>query len=70
MGLSAGYKHRGALMGGLLKDSEIVFNVSNLFDKRYLGGVFHDVASTNPLTTGRYFLGSPRTFSVTLRTTL
>ena len=65
VGLSASYKF-GAVFGPL-KGVELAFNVDNLFDKRYLGGVGAELTTSNPLTSGRYFLGSPRTFFVTLR---
>ncbi|QGZ42110.1 TonB-dependent receptor-like protein [Pseudoduganella flava] len=50
-----------------LRDSEIAFNIDNAFDKRYLGGLGAELTTSNPLTSGRYFLGSPRTFFLTLR---
>ncbi|HSW04081.1 TonB-dependent receptor, partial [Aquabacterium sp.] len=52
---------------GVLKKAELSFNIDNLLDKRYLGGLGMELATANPLTSGRYFLGGPRTFFVTLR---
>lgn len=66
-GLSASYKVGGGFLGVLSK-TEITFNVDNLLNKRYLGGLGAELATGNPSTTGRYFLGSPRTFYVALRT--
>ena len=47
--------------------TEFAFNVDNLFDRQYLGGVGAELTSSNPLTTGRYFLGSPRTLFATMK---
>jgi iron complex outermembrane recepter protein len=52
---------------GPLKKAELSFNIDNLTDKRYLGGLGMELATANPLTSGRYFLGGPRTFFVALR---
>lgn len=52
---------------GPLKQAELAFNVDNVTDKRYLGGVGMELTTSNPLTSGRYFLGGPRTFFLTLR---
>ena len=49
------------------KKAELSFNVDNLTDKRYLGGLGMELTTANPLTSGRYFLGGPRTFFVALR---
>ena len=65
VGVSASYK-LGASFGAL-KGIELGFNVDNLFNKRYLGGVGAELTTSNPLTSGRYFLGSPRTLFFTLR---
>ena len=65
VGVSASYK-LGATFGAL-KGIELAFNVDNLLNKRYLGGVGAELTTSNPLTSGRYFLGSPRTFFLTLR---
>ncbi|HKX44841.1 MAG TPA: TonB-dependent receptor [Burkholderiaceae bacterium] len=63
LGASTSYK-----FGGAFSKTEISFNVENLLNKRYLGGVGAELATGNPSTTGRYFLGSPRTFYVAVRT--
>lgn len=63
LGLSASYRP-----GGVFNKTEISFNVENLLNKRYLGGVGSELSTGNPSTTGRYFLGSPRTFYVAVRT--
>jgi outer membrane receptor protein involved in Fe transport len=52
---------------GALKKAELSFNIDNLTDKRYLGGLGMELTTANPLTSGRYFLGGPRTFFVALR---
>ncbi|HEY9066799.1 MAG TPA: TonB-dependent receptor [Burkholderiaceae bacterium] len=65
VGVSAAYKFGPTF--NLLKGVELAMNVDNLFNKRYLGGLGAELTTSNPLTTGRYFLGSPRTFFVTLR---
>jgi iron complex outermembrane receptor protein len=52
---------------GPLKKAELSFNIDNLTDKRYLGGLGMELSTANPLTSGRYFLGGPRTFFVALR---
>jgi outer membrane receptor protein involved in Fe transport len=69
VGLSTSYRFMASLFGHP-SPSEIQFNVDNLFDKRYLSGIGMELVSGNPLTTGRYFLGSPRTFFISLRTHL
>lgn len=66
VGLSGGWTLPKGWIG-LTKKAEISFNVDNLFNERYLGGLGAELSTSNPLTTGRYFLGSPRTFFVTLR---
>ncbi|SFU93866.1 TonB-dependent Receptor Plug Domain [Pseudoduganella namucuonensis] len=68
-GLALSYRPRGSLLG-MLRDVELSFNVDNLFDRRYLGGVGAELTTSNPLTSGRYFLGSPRTLFFTLRSRL
>ena len=65
VGLSARYRLEPGLLG--MRDAELSFNVDNLFDKRYLGGLGMELTTSNPLTSGRYFLGSPRALSMTLR---
>ena len=67
VGLSASYKLQDKLFGVFSKP-ELAFNIDNLLDKRYLGGIGAELTTASPLTSGRYFLGSPRTFFVTLRT--
>jgi outer membrane receptor protein involved in Fe transport len=67
VGLSLSYKPSGKFLGTFSK-TEFAFNADNLFDKRYLGGLGTELTTSNPLTTGRYFLGSPRTLFVTMRT--
>jgi outer membrane cobalamin receptor len=52
---------------GPLKKAELSFNIDNVTDKRYLGGLGMELSTANPLTSGRYFLGGPRTFFVALR---
>jgi len=52
---------------GPLKKAELSFNIDNLTDKRYLGGLGMELTTANPLTSGRYFLGGPRTIFVALR---
>jgi len=69
VGVSGNYSPGGTVFG-IFHDTEIGFNVDNLFDKRYLGGLGAELTTSNPLTSGRYFLGSPRTFYVALRTHL
>ncbi len=64
VGLSGAYKFGTA---GLLKGVELAFNIDNLLGKHYLGGIGAELTTSNPLTSGRYFLGSPRTFFLTLR---
>jgi outer membrane receptor for ferrienterochelin and colicin len=65
--LSASYKPSGSIFSYFTK-SELSLNVTNLFNRSYLGGFGQELISSNPLTTGRYFLGSPRTLFVALRT--
>lgn len=65
VGLSASLRPQFGL--AWLRDAELAFNVDNLFDKRYLGGLGAELTTSNPLTSGRYFLGSPRTLFMTLR---
>jgi iron complex outermembrane receptor protein len=67
VGLSASYRPAGSYLG-YFRNVELSFNVDNLFDKRYLGGLGSELTTSNPLTSGRYFLGSPRTLYFTLRT--
>ncbi|MEC4593820.1 TonB-dependent receptor [Nitrospirillum amazonense] len=67
VGLSATYRLDDNWVGPL-HDTEIAVNVDNLFDQYYLAGIGMELTTSNPLTSGRYFLGSPRTFVVTLRT--
>lgn len=67
VGLNFSYKPGASLFGHGTR-TEFAFNVDNLFDKRYLGGVGTELTSSNPLTTGRYFLGSPRTLFASMRT--
>jgi outer membrane receptor protein involved in Fe transport len=52
---------------GPLKQAELAFNVDNATNKRYLGGVGMELTTSNPLTSGRYFLGGPRTLFLTFR---
>lgn len=66
VGLNLSYK-AGTLFGRGTS-TEFSFNVDNLFDRRYLAGVGAELTSSNPLTTGRYFLGSPRTLFASMRT--
>ncbi|MYN40387.1 TonB-dependent receptor [Duganella sp. FT109W] len=66
VGLNFSYKPSGSLFGYGSR-TEFAVNVDNLFDRRYLGGVGAELTSSNPLTTGRYFLGSPRTLYATMR---
>lgn len=66
VGASGSYKLPNHLLGYFDK-SELSFDVSNLFNKAYIGGYGQELISANPLTSGRYFLGSPRTFSLALR---
>ncbi|WP_332878628.1 TonB-dependent receptor domain-containing protein [Massilia sp. S19_KUP03_FR1] len=65
-GLNVTYKPSGSLFG-FGSRTEFAFNVDNLFDRRYLGGVGTELTSSNALTTGRYFLGSPRTLYASMR---
>ncbi|MFZ6773911.1 TonB-dependent receptor domain-containing protein [Undibacterium sp. SXout7W] len=65
VGLSASYRPSGSMMG--MSKFELGFNVENLFDKKYLSGVGSELTTSNPLTSGRYFLGSPRTMFFTVR---
>nr|WP_315218880.1 TonB-dependent receptor [uncultured Duganella sp.] len=66
VGLNFTYKPRGSLFGYGSR-TEFALNVDNLFDRHYLGGVGAELSSSNPLTTGRYFLGSPRTLYASMR---
>lgn len=66
VGLNLTYKPRGSLFGYGSR-TEFAVNVDNLFDRHYLGGVGAELTSSNPLTTGRYFLGSPRTLYASMR---
>jgi outer membrane receptor protein involved in Fe transport len=66
VGLNFTYKPRGSLFG-FGSRTEFALNVDNLFDRHYLGGVGAELTSSNPLTTGRYFLGSPRTLYASMR---
>ncbi len=65
VGLSLRYRPAFEALG--LKNPELSFNVDNLFNKRYLGGLGAELTTSSPLVTGRYFLGSPRTLFFTLR---
>ena len=65
VGLSARYAPQLGL--AWLRNAEVSFNVDNLFDKRYLGGIGSELTTSNPLTSGRYFLGSPRAVYLSLR---
>jgi iron complex outermembrane receptor protein len=65
VGLSARYAPRLGL--AWLRNAELSFNVDNVFDKRYLGGIGSELTTSNPLTSGRYFLGSPRALYLSLR---
>jgi len=67
VGLSGSYKLTGNLFS-YFNRTELSFNIDNLFNKSYLGGFGQELVSSNPLTSGRYFLGSPRTMFVALRT--
>jgi outer membrane cobalamin receptor len=70
VGLNFSYRPSGSLFGspfGHASRTEFAFNVDNLFDRHYLGGVGAELTSSNPLTTGRYFLGSPRTLFATMK---
>ncbi|MFS2008038.1 TonB-dependent receptor domain-containing protein [Duganella sp. CT11-25] len=69
VGMSLSYRPKGSFLG-YIRNAELAFNVDNLFDKRYLGGVGAELTTSNPLTSGRYFLGSPRTLFFTLRASL
>jgi outer membrane cobalamin receptor len=69
VGMSLSYRPKGGFLG-YFRNVELAFNVDNLFDKRYLGGVGAELTTSNPLTSGRYFLGSPRTLFFTLRAAL
>lgn len=66
VGLGLSYRLPGQYLG-YFRDVALSFNVDNLFDKRYLGGVGAELSNSNPLTSGRYFLGSPRTLFATVR---
>ena len=66
VGVNFTYKPRGSLFGYGSR-TEFALNVDNLFDRHYLGGVGAELSSSNPLTTGRYFLGSPRTLYASMR---
>ncbi len=66
VGLNFSYKPRGSLFGYGSR-TEFALNVDNLFDRHYLGGVGTELTTSNPLTTGRYFLGSPRTLYASMR---
>ncbi|MDE1145060.1 MAG: TonB-dependent receptor [Azospirillaceae bacterium] len=66
VGLSATYRLPDDWVGPL-HDTEIAVNVDNLLNEHYLSGIGMELTTTNPLSSGRYFLGSPRTFVVTLR---
>lgn len=66
VGLNFSYKPRGSLFGYGSR-TEFAVNVDNLFDRHYLGGVGAELTTSNPLTTGRYFLGSPRTLYASMR---
>ena len=65
IGLSASYRPQLGL--AWMRDVELSVNIDNLTDKRYLGGVGVELTTSNPLSSGRYFLGSPRTLFATLR---
>ncbi|MBC3919297.1 TonB-dependent receptor [Undibacterium sp. CY18W] len=67
IGLSGSYRLNGSFLGAFTK-TELAFNIDNLFNKQYLAGVGSELTTSNPLTSGRYFLGSPRTLFVTMRT--
>ncbi len=64
-GLSGAYRISTLLETA--KKVELGFNVDNLFNRYYLGGLGQELTTSNPLTSGRYFLGSPRTFFLSLR---
>ncbi|NVE01670.1 TonB-dependent receptor [Massilia sp. BJB1822] len=66
VGLALSYRP-GAEWGGWCRHCELLLNADNLLNKRYLGGLGSELANSNPLTTGRYFLGSPRALFLTLR---
>jgi iron complex outermembrane receptor protein len=66
VGLNVTYKPSGSLFGHGSR-TEFAFNVDNLSDRHYLGGVGAELTSSNPLSTGRYFLGSPRTLYASMR---
>ncbi len=66
VGLSASYRLDSVFLG-MVDHPELQVNVENLFDKRYLGGVGAELTTSNPLTSGRYFLGNPRTVFVALK---
>jgi len=68
VGLSGSWQVASLL--GTTKKVELGFDVDNLFDRHYLSGLGQELATSNPLTSGRYFLGSPRTFYVSLRAEL
>ena len=69
VGVSGSYNPGGTVFG-IFHDTEIGFNVDNLVGERYLGGLGAELTTSDPLTSGRYFLGSPRTFYIALRTHL
>ncbi|MFT4053369.1 MAG: TonB-dependent receptor [Novosphingobium sp.] len=73
-GLNASYDLGGA---GLFKEMKIQFNVDNLLDEKYIGAVSSSTATLpdygltgtgTTATLDRYFVGAPRTFTVSLRT--
>jgi iron complex outermembrane recepter protein len=66
VGLSASYKLPGKLFGYFEK-AELAVNIDNVFDEHYLAGVGAELTTSDPLKSGRYFLGSPRTLFATLR---
>ncbi|UTY58739.1 TonB-dependent receptor [Massilia sp. erpn] len=66
VGLALSYRPGGE-WGGWCRHCELLLNADNLLNRRYLGGLGSELANSNPLTTGRYFLGSPRALFLTLR---
>ena len=65
VGVSLRYRPVGVWMG--FSNVELSLNADNLLNKRYLGGLGAELTTSNPLISGRYFLGSPRTLFATLR---
>jgi outer membrane cobalamin receptor len=72
VGAGASYTFRDA---GPFRGITLQFNVDNLFDKAYLGSVSSSTAtqpefSLPAITLDRYFLGAPRTYTLSLRAKL